>query len=281
MIFPWFLVYVVHLHVGHIRNIHFPFDIGADTSISVASEMVEELELTDQDVTAIAEMIDSEIRYLIPDWNPSTPAGSSHQDSAVSVDCTSETRLEASPMENDSTTSPGSLALEVLRSGRKYWSDSPKGVGGNPLSRHGASNLSHGGDANAEEGSLTANGAISEELEPHDRICVGDYSTEKEYDGTADSPSAERSITSGYLEATSEISSLVEISGSLKGSEVDVNKIAIQLVNLLMRQKEELDELKRKHKFAVSDLLKELSPEICKQVLNICNLRMPDSENVG
>ncbi|KAK7275092.1 hypothetical protein RIF29_16199 [Crotalaria pallida] len=34
---------------GYIRNIHFPFDIAADTSTSVASEMVEELELTDQD----------------------------------------------------------------------------------------------------------------------------------------------------------------------------------------------------------------------------------------
>ena len=31
--------------------------------------MVEELELTDQDVTTIAGMIDSEIRYHIPSWN--------------------------------------------------------------------------------------------------------------------------------------------------------------------------------------------------------------------
>ncbi|PHT46353.1 putative serine/threonine-protein kinase WNK1, partial [Capsicum baccatum] len=45
---------------GHIRNIHFPFDIEVDTANAVASEMVEELDLTDQDVSAIAAMIDSE-----------------------------------------------------------------------------------------------------------------------------------------------------------------------------------------------------------------------------
>jgi WNK lysine deficient protein kinase len=54
---------------GHAQNIHFPFDIEADTSISVATEMVVQLDLTDQDVTAIAEMIDAEIRAHIPDWS--------------------------------------------------------------------------------------------------------------------------------------------------------------------------------------------------------------------
>ncbi|CAK8541962.1 unnamed protein product [Lathyrus sativus] len=48
---------------GHIRNIHFPFDIGADTSVVVASEMVEELEFSDQDVSTIAMTIDSESSY--------------------------------------------------------------------------------------------------------------------------------------------------------------------------------------------------------------------------
>ncbi|KAG0617775.1 hypothetical protein M758_4G014100 [Ceratodon purpureus] len=55
---------------GHIRNIHFPFDIEADTAMSVASEMVAELDLSDQDVTTIAEMIDAEILALVPEWNP-------------------------------------------------------------------------------------------------------------------------------------------------------------------------------------------------------------------
>ncbi|KAL8026289.1 hypothetical protein ABFX02_14G017100 [Erythranthe guttata] len=53
---------------GPVRNIYFPFDIEADTALSVATEMVAELDITDQDVTKIAEMIDGEIVSLVPDW---------------------------------------------------------------------------------------------------------------------------------------------------------------------------------------------------------------------
>ncbi|KAL3634547.1 hypothetical protein CASFOL_021601 [Castilleja foliolosa] len=54
---------------GPARNIYFPFDIETDTALSVATEMVAELDITDQDVTKIAEMIDGEIASLVPDWN--------------------------------------------------------------------------------------------------------------------------------------------------------------------------------------------------------------------
>ncbi|TXG72051.1 hypothetical protein EZV62_000630 [Acer yangbiense] len=53
---------------GRIRNIYFPFDIMNDTALSVATEMVSELDLTDQDVTKIADIIDGEIAALIPEW---------------------------------------------------------------------------------------------------------------------------------------------------------------------------------------------------------------------
>lgn len=53
---------------GRIRNIYFPFDIELDTALSVATEMVAELEITDQDVTSIADMIDGEIAALVPNW---------------------------------------------------------------------------------------------------------------------------------------------------------------------------------------------------------------------
>ncbi|XP_027367920.1 probable serine/threonine-protein kinase WNK9 isoform X4 [Abrus precatorius] len=53
---------------GRIRNIYFPFDIEMDTAISVATEMVAELDITDQDVTRIADMIDGEIASLVPEW---------------------------------------------------------------------------------------------------------------------------------------------------------------------------------------------------------------------
>ncbi|XP_061336409.1 probable serine/threonine-protein kinase WNK9 isoform X3 [Gastrolobium bilobum] len=55
---------------GRIRNIYFPFDIEMDTAISVATEMVAELDITDQDVTRIADMIDGEIASLVPEWRP-------------------------------------------------------------------------------------------------------------------------------------------------------------------------------------------------------------------
>ncbi|KAK8365236.1 hypothetical protein V6Z12_A02G039200 [Gossypium hirsutum] len=53
---------------GRIRNIYFPFDIESDTALSVATEMVSELDITDQDVTKIADMIDGEIASLVPEW---------------------------------------------------------------------------------------------------------------------------------------------------------------------------------------------------------------------
>ncbi|XP_074311475.1 putative serine/threonine-protein kinase WNK9 [Silene latifolia] len=55
---------------GRIRNIYFPFDIELDTALSVATEMVGELDITDQDVTSIADMIDGEIASLVPGWKP-------------------------------------------------------------------------------------------------------------------------------------------------------------------------------------------------------------------
>eukprot|EP00262_Sarcandra_glabra_P001433 TRINITY_DN11525_c0_g2_i1.p1 TRINITY_DN11525_c0_g2~~TRINITY_DN11525_c0_g2_i1.p1 ORF type:complete len:593 (-),score=100.36 TRINITY_DN11525_c0_g2_i1:216-1973(-) len=55
---------------GRIRNIYFPFDMETDTALSVATEMVAELDITDQDVTKIADMIDGEISSLVPEWKP-------------------------------------------------------------------------------------------------------------------------------------------------------------------------------------------------------------------
>ncbi|KAJ7534160.1 hypothetical protein O6H91_13G082400 [Diphasiastrum complanatum] len=55
---------------GHFRSIRFPFNPEADTALSVASEMITALGLTDRDATAIAEKIDSELTTLIPHWKP-------------------------------------------------------------------------------------------------------------------------------------------------------------------------------------------------------------------
>ncbi|GAB4835976.1 Serine/threonine-protein kinase wnk1 [Ancistrocladus abbreviatus] len=55
---------------GRVRNIYFPFDIEIDTALSVAMEMVAELDIHDQDVTRIADMIDGELVSLVPNWKP-------------------------------------------------------------------------------------------------------------------------------------------------------------------------------------------------------------------
>ncbi|XWS38175.1 hypothetical protein CRYUN_Cryun19dG0107500 [Craigia yunnanensis] len=56
---------------GRARNIHFSFYLDSDTAILIAEEMVEQLDLSNEDVTAIAELIDSMIMKLVPYWKPS------------------------------------------------------------------------------------------------------------------------------------------------------------------------------------------------------------------
>ncbi|KAF3780306.1 putative serine/threonine-protein kinase [Nymphaea thermarum] len=58
---------------GRVKNVHFMFYLDSDTALSVASEMVDQLDLSDQDVTFIAEFIDFLIMKLIPEWKPSVP----------------------------------------------------------------------------------------------------------------------------------------------------------------------------------------------------------------
>ncbi|CAF2128070.1 unnamed protein product [Brassica rapa] len=53
---------------GRVRNIHFLFYQEGDTASKVSSEMVEQLELTDQNVTFIAELIDILLVNMIPTW---------------------------------------------------------------------------------------------------------------------------------------------------------------------------------------------------------------------
>ncbi|RDX60536.1 Serine/threonine-protein kinase WNK8, partial [Mucuna pruriens] len=55
---------------GGARNIHFPFFTESDTAISIAEEMVEHLELTNEDVSVIAELIHDMIVKLVPNWKP-------------------------------------------------------------------------------------------------------------------------------------------------------------------------------------------------------------------
>ncbi|KAM7525930.1 hypothetical protein LguiA_015832 [Lonicera macranthoides] len=62
--------------VGPARNIHFSFYLNTDTSLSIAGEMVEQLNLLYEDVASIAELIDRVVMELVPMWEPSVGSGS-------------------------------------------------------------------------------------------------------------------------------------------------------------------------------------------------------------
>ncbi|XWS48758.1 hypothetical protein CRYUN_Cryun13aG0103500 [Craigia yunnanensis] len=65
---------------GRARNIHFSFFLDSDTVISIAKEMVEQLDLSNEDVTVIAKLIDSMILKHVPCWKPSYGSISCLQD---------------------------------------------------------------------------------------------------------------------------------------------------------------------------------------------------------
>ncbi|XP_058203717.1 probable serine/threonine-protein kinase WNK4 isoform X2 [Rhododendron vialii] len=55
----------------HARNIDFVFYLARDTAQSIVGEMVDQLDLSNEDLTFIAELIDSLIVKLVPNWKPS------------------------------------------------------------------------------------------------------------------------------------------------------------------------------------------------------------------
>ncbi|KAL2547589.1 putative serine/threonine-protein kinase WNK6 [Forsythia ovata] len=57
---------------GRARNVHFIFYLNADTALSIAAEMVEQLDLWSEDIAFIAELIDSLILRLVPTWKTSS-----------------------------------------------------------------------------------------------------------------------------------------------------------------------------------------------------------------
>ncbi|KAF3437536.1 hypothetical protein FNV43_RR20290 [Rhamnella rubrinervis] len=276
---------------GNVRNIHFPFDIEADTPIAVASEMVEELDLTDQDVSTIAEMIDSEIRYHIPDWTQKELSGD-HSGGEIPISDRMED--DASLLTSESGPSSKSLALERLPSGRKYWSDSPtKGSDGNSPIKSGPSNSSTLVDLLMEGGNLTENGKScggdrdetnlnsAALVEQPEDICmhVDGVNKEKKTGGSTDLQTWDRNDGAEDLLPRNARHPLGEnciMLCNIKSE--DVNIIAEKLEKLLVMQQKELEELKKQHQSAISDFFKELSPVTRQKVLDACKVKIPDYE---
>ncbi|CAN1299701.1 Serine/threonine-protein kinase WNK8 [Linum perenne] len=71
---------------GRARNIHFSFFLESDTTITIAEEMVEQLELSGEDVSVIAGLIDSLIVKLSAIGNPSLSGATSMQDGSYGIE---------------------------------------------------------------------------------------------------------------------------------------------------------------------------------------------------
>lgn len=230
--------------------------------------MVEELDLSDQDVSTISEMIETEIRSYIPDWTSvdysADNVDNARADVAVSDSSASETRNAASPLSMESN----NLALEVMPSGRKYWSDSPKGMGGCSPIKPGPSNLSFISDHNVESSSSDLHG---DNLD-HDAIIKGLESELLSEDAANDGQDLHASFGTHPLEENSEVSK--------HDRPVDVEIMTEKLENLLTQQQKELDELKKKHKSAISELLTEVTPESYQKVIGMCKLKHSDLDLV-
>ncbi|TMX01349.1 hypothetical protein EJD97_024678 [Solanum chilense] len=276
---------------GHIRNIHFPFDIEVDTANAVASEMVEELDLTDQDVSAIADMIDSEIRSYIPDWAPKqdiadevAPSESIEaREVAPSESSTFGACDDVSPSTMNSTLS-GGLMLERLPSGRKYWSDSPKttSCASSPL-RLGPSNLSQA-DSPIPESSWTEENGLSP-ISHKEGSSSGDGAfeheeseTENDIDeeaGVIPEPNSSDNKQSAYLTSETEHHSSGQRKAhcSNKCSD-DIGDIVEKLETLVHEQRNELDALREKHDLVISDVISKLPPEIRNGVLAMCGHKL-------
>lgn len=122
------MIVFLFARAGRVRNIHFLFFQEGDTASKVSSEMVEQLELTDQNVTFIAELIDVLLVNLIPNWKTDVtvdhlinPQACISVSNSWSSDCAPRSEDEgnstiAATIEDQETEKQGSLEeVEKLR----------------------------------------------------------------------------------------------------------------------------------------------------------------------
>ena len=246
--------------------------------------MVEELDLTDQDVSAIADMIDSEIRSYIPDWAPKqcssndiadevAPSESSEaREVAPSESSTFGACDDVSPSTMNSTLS-GGLMLERLPSGRKYWSVSPK------TTSNGSSPRRQGPSYTSLTDSPTHEDSWTEEFEEspvilreggssHVAALLGheDYKSETHVDDDAsvhrDFDFGDNAHSADFSYASRPHSSEERNNMISNNYSADIRQITKELEKLRGLQQKELNDLKKKHDSAISDLLSKLPPEI-------------------
>lgn len=253
---------------GYVRKIHFPFDIEKDTSVGVANEMVAELDLTDQDVTTIAAMIDSEIQaYVRGNVLGETSKYNFGNEAAGSVISHSKGKLSA--LMNHANQSSGGLVLERFSSGRMYWSDSPKGFSRASPLKTGLSNLTfevHSVDSCPSEVCELANTNSLEDCR-NQKDHSNSVSSSKLVllqgnvdDALCSKPQPSDGNAYATVKCEGSRSLPLDKSGQkvLESEPQEVKIITEKLEHVLLEQQKELDELKRKHQMSIQELLKGL-----------------------
>lgn len=264
---------------GCARNIHFPFDIEADTAMIVASEMVAELNLPNQDVTTIAEMIDAEIEALVPEWKPRASFEDNSNDHNYSVVVDNPSDL---PSVHSNTSH--AFVLRRLPSGRKYWLQSPVSIrekSASELARGNASarfqDLMHGRVDKATYPQSCTNSTEDQSDEINifrESICQGEGNNQLDKIDRFKFPGHSKRIDfNENLLAISQDGSHSHpeiVTDTVTGTRFLIDpllendrRITHELEKLALQQQHEREALKLKHEQAVQDLKNRLSQKGC------------------
>ncbi|KAI4341374.1 hypothetical protein MLD38_026104 [Melastoma candidum] len=236
---------------GNFRLIHFPFDIQKDTPLSVAREMVEELDLTGKDITAIAKMIDSEICLRSTWCAPTSPIEENcpPMDRGMPM---AETR-DARRVANNDAAASGNVILRRMPSGRIYWSSSLDTANNDFL-------------------------AESACLDPPPKVDITTPGTKE----CMRHPDGKRSI-----EPSTSSSPPMWINGREPdhpdASDEDEALAGKKLEHLMMKQREEAQELRRKHEAEIRKTVEGLIPEVREKVMAKYDVRrvVPPTAQMG
>ncbi|XP_020596116.1 probable serine/threonine-protein kinase WNK3 [Phalaenopsis equestris] len=264
---------------GQIHNIHFPFNIEADTCISVAAEMVAELDLTDQDVSTIADMINAEIQVHFPGWAPGT-LGEDPDNEAPS----NKEDFKA----EDETHATGDLLLERLPAGKKYWSDFPNGSRSNSaFGQNLVLSPCDSDDVLEMKDNLYFRDDYSQgfALVERERSLRHSITSYREKNHASESLSSSSLVAQELIEESTISDSIENQMEAFRNDDTNVlsengskalESVILKLEELLLKQQKEIDDLRERHDFAIADTLRELPLELQNRAFRICHLKILD-----
>ncbi|XP_038725467.1 serine/threonine-protein kinase WNK8-like isoform X2 [Tripterygium wilfordii] len=123
---------------GWAKNVHFPFFRDSDTAISIAQEMIEQVDLSNEDVNVIAELIDNMIVKFTSSWNASLESTLSEADGLL---------MHSSVVQNNGV--PLNKENASSRSGSMNDHETPESDGSDISAEFGVTVVSDGSTNNA------------------------------------------------------------------------------------------------------------------------------------